>query len=106
MAKFTNVVRFKVKAGKQQEFETLFSKADDWEGQLLHVLARTGEQNYVGYGLWESQEKMANARPLMIELLDSTRHLLEKLSPELGVTDPVSGVVVFERKNVDASLTA
>jgi len=35
----------------------LFSKADNWEGQLLHILARTGEQNYVGYGLWESEKK-------------------------------------------------
>jgi hypothetical protein len=42
---------------------------------------------------------MANAMPLMIGLLDSTRHLLEELSPELGVTDPVSGAVVFEKNN-------
>ena len=45
MAKYTNVVRLKVKPGKQQEFESLFSKADNLEGQLLHILARTGEQN-------------------------------------------------------------
>ena len=94
MAKYTNVVRFKVKPGKQQEFESLFSKADNWEGQLLHILARTGEQNYVGHGLWESEEKMANAMPLMIGLLDNTRRLLEELSPELGVAGPVSGAVV------------
>tara|TARA_B100001093_G_scaffold249924_1_gene239344 strand:- start:286 stop:498 length:213 start_codon:yes stop_codon:yes gene_type:complete len=43
MAKYTNVVRFKAKPGKKQEFESLFSKADKWEGQLLHILARTGE---------------------------------------------------------------
>ena len=41
---------------------------------------------------------MADARPQMIGLLDSTRHLLEELSPELGVTDPVSGTVVFEKQ--------
>ena len=45
-----------------------------------------------------NEEKMANARPQMIGLLDSTRHLLEELSPELGVTDPVSGTVVFEKQ--------
>jgi hypothetical protein len=28
---------------------------------------------------------------------DSIRHLLEELSLELGVTDPVSGTVVFEK---------
>ena len=39
---------------------------------------------------------MQNAMPRMISLLDSSRHLMEELSPELGVTDPVSGNVVFE----------
>ena len=98
MAKYTNVVRFKVKPGKQQEFETVFSKAENWDGQLLQILARTGEQSYVGFGLWENEEKMTSAMPLMIGLLDSARHLLEEMSPELGVTDPVSGTVVFEKE--------
>jgi len=97
MLKHTNVVRFRVKSGKQAEFEFLFSKADKWDGQLIHILARTGEQSYVGYGLWQSEEHMQNAMPQMISLLDSARHLLEELSPELGVTDPVSGSVVFEK---------
>lgn len=98
MAKHTNVVRFKVKSGKQEEFESLFRAADKWDGQVLQILARTGEQSYVGYGLWESEEKMTSAMPLMIGLLDSARHLLEEMSPELGVTDPVSGTVVFEKE--------
>ena len=33
----------------------------------------------------------------LIALLDTARDLLEEISPELGVTDPVSGTVVFER---------
>ena len=65
---------------------------------MLHISAKTGEQTYVGYGLGENEEKMADARPQMIWLLDSTRHLLEELFPELGVTDPVSGTVVFEKQ--------
>ena len=76
----------------------MFSKAETWDGQLIHILARTDEQSYVGYGLWQSEEHMQNAMPQMISLLDSTRHLLEELSPELGVTDPVSGTVVFEKQ--------
>lgn len=40
---------------------------------------------------------LQNAMRQMISLLDSARHLLEELSPELGVTDPVSGSVVFEK---------
>ena len=74
----------------------MFSKAKKWNGQLLHILLKTGQQAYVAYGLWESEKKMADARPQMIGLLDRTRHFLEELSPELGVTDPVSGNVVFE----------
>ena len=100
MPKHTNVVKFCVKAGKQNEFERIFNNSGSFDGQLLHVLAKTGEQSYVAYGLWESEEKMVSARPQMISLLDSTRHLLEELSPELGVTDPVSGAVVFH-KNID-----
>ena len=98
MPKHTNVVRFRVKSGKQQEFESVFSKAETWDGQLIHILARTDEQSYVGYGLWQSEKHMQDAMPQMIELLNSTRHLLEELSPELGVTDPVSGTVVFEKQ--------
>ena len=33
MAKYTNVARFRVKSGKQQEFESVFSKAETWGGQ-------------------------------------------------------------------------
>ena len=97
MAKHTNGVGFWVKSGKQREFESVFSKVETWDGQLLNVLAKTGDQSYVAYALWESEEKMADARPRMIDLLDSARHMLEELSPELGVTDPVSGTVVFEK---------
>ena len=86
-----------MKSGKQDEFESIFSGAEIWDGQLLHLLAKTGDQSYVAYALWESEEKMVDARPQMIGVLDSARHLLEELSPELGVTDPVSGTVVFEK---------
>ena len=97
MAKYTNVVRFLVKEGCQAALEEKFASADKWEGQLLHILARTGERTYVGYGLWESEAAMVAARPQMIALLDTARGLLAEISPELGVTDPVSGTVVFER---------
>ena len=98
MAKYKNVVRFCVKLGKQQAFESVFSNAERSIGQLLHILAKTGQQTHVGYGLWESEAKTAVARPQMIGLLYSTRHLLKELSSELGVTDPVSGTVVFEKQ--------
>ena len=96
MPKDTNVVRFTVKANQQATFESLFEGSDKWDGMLLHVLAKTGDQTYVAYGLWESEEKMQSEMPEMISLLDRSRYLLEELSSELGVTDPVSGSVVFE----------
>jgi hypothetical protein len=48
-------------------------------------------------GIWNSEDDLIKARPLMIEFLDSIRHMMEEISPELGITDPVSGPVVFER---------
>jgi len=39
MNKYTNVVRFKVKPGREEEFETRFSSAEKWDGRLLHILA-------------------------------------------------------------------
>ena len=99
MAKYTNVVRFLVKEGQQEAFESRFSEARPWKRLLQHILAKTSERTYVGYGLWENEEAMVTAKPDMIALLDSARDLLEEISPELGVTDPVSGTVVFELKN-------
>ena len=81
MAKHTNVVRFKVKAGHQAEFESIFRETTVLDGRLLHILAKTGDQAYVGYGLWESERHMQAAMPAMIDLLDSTRHLLDEWSP-------------------------
>jgi hypothetical protein len=40
---------------------------------------------------------MDNAMSDMIALLNASRHLLVEISPELGVTDPVSGSIVFEQ---------
>ena len=99
MAKYTNVVRFLVKEGQQEAYESRFSEARPWKGLLQHILAKTSERTYVGYGLWESEEAMVTAKPDMIALLDTARDLLEEISPELGVTDPVSGTVVFELDN-------
>ncbi len=96
MAKHTNSVRFLVKEGQQEAFENLFREPRDWNGLMLHVLAKTGERSYISYALWETEDAMVDTRPQMISLLDTGRDMLEELSPELGVTDPVSGLVVVE----------
>ena len=47
--------------------------------------------------IWESERSLVEARTLMIESLNSMRHTLEEITPELGVTDPVSGPVIIEQ---------
>ena len=101
MAKFSNVVRYKVKSEYVDDFLKVFSDLPPmggyYEGLLSQVLIKTGEQNYCGVGLWESEDAVVEARPKMITFLDTLRHMLEEISPEMGVTDAVSGPVVIER---------
>ena len=55
------------------------------------------ENTFCSCGVWRDKEAMDSAMPEMISLLNSSRHLLEEISPEKGVTDPVSGSVVFDQ---------
>ena len=57
-------------------------------------IAKTGDYDYCFVGIWKSAEAIATQRPAMIAHLDEVRGLMEELSPELGVTDPVSGNIV------------
>ena len=57
-------------------------------------IAKTGDFDYCFVGIWESAEAIATQRPAMIAHLNEVRGLMEELSPELGVTDPVSGNII------------
>lgn len=94
-----NAVRFKVKAGREQEFLDAHKKVDsDWPG-LIHVnMIKTGERTYCIIAEWSDMQALANARPQMIATLDSFRDTLDDLGGGLGVTDPVSGPVVLALK--------
>lgn len=98
MAAF-NVVRFRVKPGRDQEFLDAHKKMSaDWRG-LKHVnMIKVGDQSYCIIGEWTDMDTLANARPQMIATLDTFRHLLDDLGGGLGVTDPISGPVVLELK--------
>jgi len=50
--------------------------------------------DYCFVGIWKSAEAIAAQRQAMIAHLDEVREFMEELSPELGVTDPVSGNIV------------
>ena len=96
MTKFSNVVRFEVKSEYADEFLKHFSELPTHEGLLSQILIKTGEQKYCAVGLWESEDAVIKARPRMISSLDAMRHMLEEISPEIGVTDAISGPVVIE----------
>ena len=73
------------------------AETEQWvnpEGMLDAYWAKIGARSYCFVGLWESEASLVAARPLMIERLNKVRDFFEELSPELGVTDPVSGSIV------------
>jgi hypothetical protein len=92
-----NIVRFRVKPGHEDHFIAAH------RGRKLGVhgfrggaLVKTGERSYCIVGEWSSQQRMVEARPKMIAILDTFRDDLEDLGAGLGVTDPVSGEVVVK----------
>ena len=94
-----NVVRFKVKAGREQEFLDAHKRVDrNWPGMLHANIVKTGEQTYCIIGEWTDMDALAAARPQMIATLDSFRDTLEDLGGGMGVTDPISGPVTLALK--------
>jgi len=91
--KFTNVVRFKLKSDCVDNYFEVIEKIN-FEGMDQRYIAKTGNYDYCFVGIWESAEAIAAQRPAMISHLDEVRGFMEELSPELGVTDPVSGNIV------------
>ena len=94
MSKFMNVVRTKVKEGKKDEYmkklKEFFNNIKGTEGLISMKQIQTGPNNMCIIGEWKDEQSIAKARDKMIAGLDSARSLLEEISPELGVTDPVS----------------
>ena len=94
-----NVVRFRVKPGREQHFIDAHRQAKPaFKGFRGFALVKTGDRTFCIIGEWVSLQKLAAARPLMIGMLDSFRDDLEDLGGGLGVTDPVSGEVVVNLK--------
>ena len=100
MPKFMNVVRSKVKEDKKDEYmkklDEFFNNMKGTEGLISIKQIQTGTNNYCIIGEWKNEDAIAKARTKMIAGLDSVRLMLEEISPELGVTDPVSGPVIME----------
>ena len=100
MAKFMNVVRSKVKEGMKDEYmkklQDFFNIMKGTDGLISMKQIQTGPNNMCIVGEWKDADSIAKARNKMIAGLDAVRPLLEEISPELGVTDPVSGSVIME----------
>lgn len=102
-----NVVRFRVKPGRDKEFIDLHRNAKpNFKGWRNGALVKTGDQTYCFVGEWDSFDNIVDARPDMIGLLDSFRDLLEDLGNGLGVTDPISGETVLQLKTRAAAKSA
>ena len=93
-----NVVRFRVKAGKDAEFLALQKDAMAMrpKGMRKVEMIKNGDRAYCLIGEWDSMDDIVAARQAMIGSLDQVRSLLEDLGNGMGVTDPVSGEVVAQ----------
>ncbi len=92
-----NVVRFRVKPGREEQFLDAHRRFDrKFPGFRRFSMIKTGERSYCIVGEWDNFADIVAARPQMIGLLDSFRDTLEDLGGGLGVTDPVSGEVVVD----------
>ena len=97
MAKFMNIVRCKVKTSARDEYLNKVKQMQKFEGQISAKYIETKPNEFFMVGEWNSEDDIAKARPKMISFLDSLRHTLEELSPDLGVTEPHSGSVIVEK---------
>ena len=96
MSAYSNIVRFIVKEGYEENFLEVFKTFSNEEGEIYSMLVHTNDREYIAVGTWESEDSLVNARPAMISNLDKMREFLEEISPELGVTDPRSGKILLE----------
>jgi hypothetical protein len=93
-----NVVRFRVKPGREKEFVELNRAMSEakMKGFRKGALIKTGDRMYCFIGEWGAMNDIVGSRSEMIASLDGMRGLLEDLGGGLGVTDPVSGEAVIE----------
>jgi hypothetical protein len=94
-----NVVRFRVKPGREKDFIDLHKSFDrSLPGIKKLAMIKTGDRTFCLVGEWGAMSDIAAARSAMIANLDKMRDMLEDLGGGLGVTDPVSGEAVLELK--------
>jgi len=94
-----NVVRMRVRPEFVDEVVGFYrDRPLDMPGLRAMTLVQTGAGDFTLIGEWDDMAAIAAARPQMVASLDGRRHMLEDLGGGLGVTDPVSGPAVVERR--------
>lgn len=96
MSQFVSVVRAKAKPGQRDEIMNRIRAFTLPEGCSNYTTVDTGGETFCSFMIWDSEAALVAARPQMITNLDTIRELLAELSPELGVTDPVSGPIAHQ----------
>ena len=66
----------------------------NFEGMTQRYIDKTGDYDYFFVGIWKSGEAIVAQRSAMTAHLDEGRGFMEELSPELAVTESVSGNIV------------
>ncbi|MDB9703688.1 antibiotic biosynthesis monooxygenase [Rhodospirillales bacterium] len=96
MSNFASSVRFQVKIGQENAFLEAVKKFDVSQhlGCISHQVIDAGNGRFQSNVVWESEDAIAVARPNLIKFLDTLRPTLAEISPELGVTDPISGPII------------
>jgi hypothetical protein len=96
MANFASSVRVQVKTGQEDSFLEAVKKFDvsHYPGCVSHQVIDAGNGRFQSNVVWENEDAIAAARPNLIKFLDTMRPTLAEISPELGVTDPISGYIV------------
>jgi len=91
-----NVVKFKVKPGREGEFlDAHRGVSDQWPGLIAMNMIKTGEAAYCLVGEWDNSAALVAARPAMIATLNTFRDTLVDMGEGKGITDAVSGEVVL-----------
>ena len=96
MSKYATSVRFLVKEGEVDAFVAACETNPKY-GEISSYIVKTGDLTFVWNAIFESEQALIDARPGMIGNLNRLRDHLQEISPELGVTDPVSGPVIDEK---------
>ena len=96
MSNFASSVRFQVKTGQEDAFLEAVKKFDvsQYPGCVSHQIINAGNGRFQSNVVWENEGAIAAARPNLTKFLDIMRPTLAEISPELGVTDPISGPIV------------